>query len=99
MVYLNILIIKLGALGDIVMATPLIAAIQQTHIEDDIHLLTTPPFASIFAGWPSLHVAAHPRRGVLNTLRALRWIRELNPARIYDLQGNDRTALLCALSG
>ena len=99
MACLNILIIKLGALGDIVMSTPLIAAIKQTHNEDGIHLLTTPPFASIFTGWPGLHVAAHPRRGVLNTVRALRWIRELNPARIYDLQGNDRTALLCALSG
>ncbi len=96
---LNILIIKLGALGDVVMATPLVAAIQQAHSIDDVHLLTSTPFDSIFAGWPSLHVTVHPRRGIINTLHTLRWIRGLKPSRIYDLQGNDRTALLCALSG
>jgi len=96
---MNILIIKLGALGDIVMATPLIAAIQRAHPDDDIHLLTTDPFAPVFADWPGLHVTTHPRRGLRNTARTLRWVRRLAPARIYDLQGNGRSALLCALSG
>jgi len=96
---LNILIIKLGALGDIVMATSLIAAIQRAHENDDIHLLTTAPFTSIFTGWPDLRVTAHPRRGLRNTLQTLRWVRQLHCGRIYDLQGNDRTAVVCAFSG
>lgn len=96
---MNILIIKLGALGDMVMATPLIAAIQRAHANADIHLLTTAPFAPIFAEWRGLLVTARPRSGLGNTARTLRWIRRLACARIYDLQGNDRTALLCALSG
>jgi ADP-heptose:LPS heptosyltransferase len=95
---MNILIIKLGALGDVVMATPLIAAIQREHPHDDIHLLTTPPFTPVFAAWSGLQVTAHPRRGLRNSIRTLRWIRHLGPERIYDLQGNDRSALLCAFS-
>ena len=96
---MNILIIKLGALGDVVMATPLIAAIQRAHPNADFHLLTTAPFGPLFAEWNALGVSARPRRGLANTARTLRWIRRLACARIYDLQGNDRTAVLCALSG
>ncbi len=96
---LNILIIKLGALGDVVMATPLIAAIQRAHPDYTVHLLTSAPYRSIFTDWPGLHLTSRPRRGLSNLVRTLRWIRQLRCARIYDLQGNDRTGLLCALSG
>ena len=96
---MNILIIKLGALGDVVMATPLIEAIQQHHHDATCHLLTTPAYAPIFAAWPNLTVTAMPRRGWRNMLRAMRFVRALDCAAIYDLQGNDRSALWCATSG
>ncbi len=96
---MNILIIKLGALGDVVMATPLIEAIQQHHESTTIHLLTTPAYAPIFAAWQNLEVTALPRRGWRNMLRAMRFIRALDCSAIYDLQGNDRSALWCAASG
>lgn len=96
---MNILIIKLGALGDIVMATPLIEAIVQHHHDAKCHLLTSPPYAPIFAAWPELEVTALPRRGWRNMLRAVRFIRGLKCTTIYDLQGNDRSGLWCALSG
>jgi ADP-heptose:LPS heptosyltransferase len=96
---MNILIIKLGALGDVVMATPLIEAIRQHHHDATCHLLTTPAFAPIFAAWPALEVTALPRRGWRNMLHALRFVRALDCAVIYDLQGNDRSALWCAASG
>jgi ADP-heptose:LPS heptosyltransferase len=96
---MNILIIKLGALGDIVMATPLIEAIQRFHANDKVHLLTAAPFETIFRPWQGLHVTIHPRRGALNLARTSRWIRRLKCARIYDLQGSDRSGLMCALSG
>lgn len=96
---MNILIIKLGALGDVVMATPLIEAIRDAHPNATIHLLTSAPFAPIFAAWPRIKVTVYPRRGVGSMLRTLRWIRRLECARIYDLQSNDRSALLCACSG
>ena len=93
----RILIIKQGALGDVIMATTLIDAIQRAHPGAECQLLTTPPFAPLFDGWPGLSVQAFPRRGAL--WRTLRWIRRGGYARVYDLQGNDRTGLLCALSG
>ncbi len=95
----RVLIIKLGALGDVVMATALIEAIQNFHTEAVIHLLTTPAFRSLFEAWPGLELTAFPRRGWLNNIETVRWLRRGGFDRIYDLQGNDRTALWCALSG
>ncbi len=93
-----ILIIKLGALGDVVMATPLIEAIMAAHAGARIALLTTPAFAPLFEAWPDLEVGAIARPGAVNLWRMLRYVRSIAPQRIYDLQGNDRSAVLCALS-
>ena len=41
----RILVIKLGALGDFVLATGPFAAIRAAHAEENIVLLTTAPFA------------------------------------------------------
>jgi len=96
---MNILIIKLGALGDVVMATPLIEAIQKHHPGAVCHLLTTPAFAPLFRSWPDLEVIAQPRRGWRPMMHTIRLVRRLRATRIYDLQGNDRSAVVCALSG
>jgi len=95
----RILIIKQGALGDVIMATTLIAAIQRAHAGATFSLLTTPAFAPLFDSWPTLDVQAFPRRGWLAMAAMLRWMRRTRFDRVYDLQGNDRTGLLCALSG
>lgn len=92
----NILIIKLGALGDLVLATPIIQRIQAAHPAADIWLLTTPPFTGLFTDWPGLKVEAIPRKSLL---RMIVWVRRQGFQRIYDLQSNDRTGLVCALSG
>ena len=95
----RILVIKQGALGDVVMATALIEAILARHAADEVHLLTAPAFASLFAAWPTLRVTAFPRQGLRASWETLRWIRRARFARVYDLQGNDRSGVLCALSG
>ena len=95
----RILIIKLGALGDVVMATPLVEALLSHHAGDEIHLLTAPLFAPVFHSWPALTVRAQPRHGLRNMLTTIRWLRRQRFNRIYDLQSNDRSAILCALSG
>ncbi|HMM74523.1 MAG TPA: glycosyltransferase family 9 protein [Gammaproteobacteria bacterium] len=96
---MRILIIKQGALGDVVMATALVDAIQRAHPGADFALLTAPAFAGLFAGWPALRVHAYPRRGLRAMWAMLRFIRAQHFDRVYDLQGSDRTGLLCALSG
>jgi len=94
----NILIIKFGALGDVVMATSLIKQIQDHHPEDTVHFLTSNQFVSLFENWNDLTVSAFPRRGFISTIKTIRWIRQKNFDRLYDLQSNDRTRLICALS-
>ena len=43
----RLLVIKLGALGDFVLATGAFAAIRNAHPDDQITLLTTAPYAEI----------------------------------------------------
>lgn len=95
---MKILIIKLGALGDVVMATPLIEAIQKAHGNDEIQLLTTPPYAPVFAAWEGISVHAFQRKGLTAMLSVAKFIRGARFDRIYDLQGNDRTSFFCAIS-
>lgn len=96
---MKVLIIKLSALGDVILATPLIRKIQQQHIGDEIHLMTSPAYAGMFEGWPGLRVAAFSRKGVLDTFRAIRWMWRQRFDVCYELQANDRTGLMLSLSG
>ena len=95
----KILIIKLGALGDTVMATPLIAAIQEHHEQDEVHLLTSPPFEQLFVNWQQLIVTSLQRKGFFSLPKMMLWIKQHDFDVVYDLQSNDRTRLALALSG
>lgn len=95
----NVLIIKLGALGDVVMSTSLIKQIQLFHPADKLFLLTSKPFDTIFRAWKDLNIHTVERKGLLNTLRTMAWIRKSRFDAVYDLQSNDRTGLYCAFSG
>ncbi len=96
---MKILIIKTGALGDVVMATSLIKQIKDYHAKTPVWLLTSPPFESLFANWSGLNIKTFPRKGLMASLNTVRWIRKEKFSHIYDLQSSDRTMLLCALSG
>lgn len=96
---MKILIIKLGALGDIITSTAVIRRIREHHRTDDVYLLTTPLYKELFSDFDNLNIAAFERKGLLNTIKTIRWIRRHRFDRIYDLQSNDRTSLFCALSG
>jgi len=94
----NILIIKLGALGDVVMTTSLINQIQSFHSTDKLFLITAEPYDTIFRTWKGLTVHTVKRKGFRNNLRTIAWIRKNRFDSVYDLQSNDRTGLYCALS-
>lgn len=95
----KILIIKTGALGDVVIATGPIRRIIENHAGDEIWLLTAPAYRDIFSAWNNLHTVTFGRRGFLETAKTLRWIRKGGFQRVYDLQSSDRTGLICLLSG
>ncbi len=96
---MKIVIIKLGALGDIIMATSVIKAIMSEHRNDELFLLTSTHYAELFSDWEGLSVRAFPRSGLKASIKTVAWLRSQHVDRIYDLQSNDRSRILCILSG
>ena len=92
----DILIIKLGALGDVVMATGLVERILRHHAPRRCTLLTSPAYAGLF---PGLELKTFDRSSLRSTLATVQWIRRQRFRRVYDLQSNDRTGVMCGLSG
>jgi ADP-heptose:LPS heptosyltransferase len=93
----NILVIKLGALGDVVLSTPQLARIAKTHAGDRIILLTAPAYVELVAGLP-LQVVAFKRRGGIEMLRVLRWLPGQHFDVVYDLQGSLRSRIMTLLT-
>ncbi len=95
----DILIIKLGALGDVVMATGLIDRIVQHHAPRRCTLLTSPVYRELFPGLTGMEIKTFDRRSLRSTLATVLWMRNGRFLRVYDLQSNDRTGAMCGLSG
>ncbi len=91
-----ILIIKLGALGDVVLATGPFAAIRAHHPDARITLLTTKSYADWLGSAPYFDdVWIDPRPGALNVngWRSLRQrLRGGGFGRVYDLQTSSRSS-------
>jgi ADP-heptose:LPS heptosyltransferase len=91
----RVLVIKLGALGDIVQAMGPAAAIRQHHADAEIVLLTTAPFASFLGQAPYFDtVWIDERPGPLDLAGLWRLRRRLRAAgfsRVYDLQTSARS--------
>jgi len=88
-------VIKLSALGDMILAFPAFARIRAAHPSAAITLLTTPPFEALARASPyfdAVDPGGRPRdlRGLARL--ALR-LRRARFARVYDLQTVDRTNL------
>lgn len=88
------LVIKLGALGDFVLALAAMRRIRQAHPEAGITLLTTPPYAALGEASPYVDIVEADGRpkglpaavGMLNRIRRARY------DRIYDLQTSSRSS-------
>jgi ADP-heptose:LPS heptosyltransferase len=91
----RILVIKHGALGDIVQATGPFAAIRQHHADAEITLLTTKPFADLLAAAPWFDQVAIDHRAPWWRLgQQLALVQLLNRGftRVYDLQTSHRSS-------
>lgn len=98
---MNILVIKHGAFGDIVLAFPAFAAIRAAHPRARLTLLTSQPYAGLLGKSPwfdRIETDAKPHAwnlpGILRLRRQLRGF-DL----VYDLQTSGRTARYFALAG
>ena len=95
----RILIIKLGALGDVILAMPHVRRIVEAHPDAQITLLTAPGYADIVATEPGVAVVAFRRRGFLEMSRLLAWLRRQRFGLVYDLQGSLRSRIMTRVSG
>ena len=98
----DILVIKLGALGDFVQALGPFAAIRNHHPADRITLLTTPPFAELAraAGtFDAIETCGRPKS--FDPLGWIKLMRVINGGfdRVYDLQTSDRSSFYRNLMG
>lgn len=99
----RILVIKLGALGDFILAFAPFQAIRRHHPKAVITLLTTAPFEALAraSGWfDEIWIDARPRFWEIGGWRALgRRLRGAQIDRVYDLQTSDRSGWYFALFG
>ena len=93
----KILIIKLGALGDVVYAEGAINDIKKHHPNDEITLLTAPFYARLLQQHPCIdHVVIDERKSRWNLsylFRLITLLRGNRYDRVYDLQNSSRTNL------
>jgi ADP-heptose:LPS heptosyltransferase len=99
----KILVIRLGALGDVVLCFQAFAEIRAAHKDAEIALLTMPAFAALGARMPWFDkVITDPRPSAARPdqwLKLVAAIRCYAPHRVYDLQGKRRQSILFALLG
>jgi ADP-heptose:LPS heptosyltransferase len=93
----RILVIRLGAFGDMMQSFPAFAAIRAHHPRDHITLLTTAPFAALARAAPWFdEVWSDGRPSWLDLGAVLRLARRLRQGRfdrVYDLQTSRRSSL------
>ena len=97
----RVLVIKLGALGDVVLAFGPFAAIRARHPGAHVALLTTAPFAGLARASPwfdAVHVDARPAWWNLPGLRRLAGLLRGFDL-VYDLQTSARTSRYFRLAG
>lgn len=99
----KILVIKLGALGDIILAMEAFHAVRAKHSEAHISLLTRKPFVKLTSKMPwydEVVVDTKPEFHQIGKMLKLRKVlREGGYTRVYDLQGNDRSGFYFKLMG
>lgn len=93
----KILVIRLGAFGDVLQSEGAFHDIRLAHPHDDITVLTTKPYRRIFERCPWVDRIMidprAPRHHVLALLRLRRQLQQERFDRIYDMQNSSRTLM------
>ena len=91
---MRILVIKLAALGDVVLAFAAMQRIRKSHGGAHITLLTTPPFEALARAsglFDEIWTDGRPK-GLLAEISMLRRLRRAKFDRVYDLQTSSRSS-------
>jgi len=96
----KILVIKLRAIGDVILATPVLENLRQAFPQAQIDFLTEKVCAPIIAGHPALHeILILDRKQAGASRQLIHQIRQRKYDLVFDLFGNPRSAVLTLLSG
>lgn len=91
----NILIIKHGALGDLIQADGIIKSIRREHKNEKLVLLTSKKFINLMSMCPYIDDQLIDNRSsffnILSLLRLYKRIKKYNFKIVYDLQNSQRT--------
>ena len=91
----NILIIKLGSLGDVVQVSGALKDIREHHKNEKITILTTAKYLNLFKNCPYVDACLEderlPRYNIFYLLKLRKIINSLNFIKVYDLQNSNRT--------
>ena len=92
----NILIIKLGSLGDVVQISGALRDIREHHKNEKITILTTSKYLNLFKNCPYIDDCLEderlPRYNIFYLLRLRKIINSLNFNKVYDLQNSNRSS-------
>lgn len=99
----RILVIRFGALGDLIMCRQAFYEIRAAHPDAKIALLTTPPFADFARSMPwfdtVLSAARAPMARIDQWAALMAHLYRFAPRRVYDLQGKFRQNIMYWLMG
>ena len=91
----NILIIKLGSLGDVVQISGALRDIREHHKNAKITILTTSKYLNLLRDCPYIDNCLEderlPRYNIFYLLRLKKIVNSLNFTKVYDLQNSNRT--------
>ena len=91
----NILIIKLGSLGDVVQVSGALRDIREHHKNEKITILTTSKYLNLFKNCPYVDACLEderlPRYNIFYLLKLRKIINSFNFIKVYDLQNSNRT--------
>jgi heptosyltransferase-3 len=95
----KILVIKLRAVGDVVLSTIVLKNLALAFPDSQLDFLTEKPSKDVLAGNPFVHSTLVYDRSTMNGLELVNLVRKGSYDLVIDLFGNPRSALLTWLSG
>ena len=94
----DVLVIKLGALGDVILSLPHLTRIVESFPQSRVTLLTAPEYRELAALVPGLEVVAFPRKGFIAMFQLMRWLLGRRFRLVFDLQGSTRSRIMTLLT-
>lgn len=90
----GILVVRLGAMGDIIHTLPAVASLRSSFPHQTISWLVAPRWMPLLQGNPAIdHLVAFERRTISQLRATLRGIRNIRPEFAFDFQGLVQSAI------